>query len=158
MNDELQTDIRILIRTLLNMPAGSVRPGNQNQPNEGDEYVIVRLSEMSPTGWGGGGKDAYQSGIATFTLDFMGNNASFNARNLAIAMKSFYASSALESMNLGFIHCSAARDLSMIEMDMTPRYQVKLQFSYSFKYEFPQLVDDAWGQVESIKINLIAEQ
>lgn len=157
MNEDLQADLRELIRDLLGMPAGSVRPPD-NQPTEGDNYAIFEVSEMMPTGWAGSSLDAEQLGIATITIDFMGEGAAVYSRNLAIAMQSFYAANALMSLSMGFIKCSGARNLSMIEFERMDRYQVKLELSYKFKYERPKIVDDAYGTIENVNINLIAEQ
>lgn len=158
MNEDLQADLRELVRDLLGMPAGSVRPDNENQPTEGDTYALFEVTEMNPVGWGGSDMDAEQLGIATITIDFMGNGSAVNARNLAIAMQSFYAANALMVLDMGFIKCTPARNLSMAELERKERYQVKLMLSYKFKYERPQIVDDAYGEIEDIIVSLIAEQ
>lgn len=158
MNEDLQADLRELIRDLLGMPAGSVRPDNENQPTEGDGYALFEVTEMSPTGWAGSSIDAEQLGVATITIDFIGEGASVYSRNLAIAMQSFYAANALMILDMGLVKCGPARNLSMIEFERKARYQVKLMLSYKFRYERPQIVDDAYGTIENINISLIAEQ
>lgn len=157
MNNEIQSKLRVLIRDLLDMPAGSVRPADINQPTEGDDYAIMQVSDMNNIGWTGESIDAYQTGIATITLDFMGNNAGTYARNLALAMKTFYATNELLKMNLGFMNCGNAINLSAAELERVKRFRVKLMLSYSFTYDRPKIVADAHGLINEVNINLISE-
>lgn len=157
MNDEIQSKLRVLIRDLLDMPAGSVRPADINQTTEGDDYAIMQVSDMNNIGWTGESVDAYQTGIATITLDFMGKNAGAYARNLALAMKTFYATNELLKMNLGFMNCGNAINLSAAEIERITRFRVKLMLSYSFKYERPEIIESAYGTIDEINVKLIAE-
>lgn len=156
MNDDMQASLRVLIMTLLGMPSGSVRPFD-NQPTEGDSYAIMSEPDMQPLGWAGDSVDAYQTGIASFTIDFIGNNAGYLAGALKKVMQSYYASDVLQGLNLGFIDCSQARNLSMIELERTTRYQVVLTLSYSFQYDALADIGDI-GNFDNINIRLIAEQ
>lgn len=157
MNDDIEDDIRELIRFILNMPAGSVRPADENQPNEGNEYAIVQYSESIPRGWSGEYGTGQQSGIAVFTIDFMGDNSASHSRNLPLALQSFYAVNYLNSLNMGYVSCSGGRNLTALEIDRTKRYMVELRLSYVFSYERPQIVDEAYGEFDNINITIIGE-
>lgn len=157
MNEDTQEALRSLIRDLLGMPKGSVRPADENQPTEGDNYAIMQVTEMNPQGWAGESEDAYQSGIATITLDFMGEKSGVYARNLNIALQSFYAVNILMGLNLGLLECRQAINLSAAEIERIKRYRVTLLLSYAFKYDRPDIVNDATGSIDNININLIGE-
>lgn len=158
MNDDMQASIRVLIMTLLGMPSGSVRPANQSQPTEGDSYAIMSAPTMIPVGWAGDDVDAYQTGMASFTIDFIGTDAGYLAGALKKVMQSYYASDVLQGMSLGFMDCTQSRNLSIIELERTQRYQVTMTLSYSFKYDLPAGVMGGIGNFEKVNITLIAEQ
>ena len=156
MNEITQNKLRLLILTLLGMPDGSVRPADDSQPTEGDEYAIVQVSDMETQGWGGGNKDSYQTGMATLTIDFMGDRAARNAHALPLAMQTNYATDMLIGLNVGFLGCSSARDLTSLEIERVSRYQIKMQLSYTARYEQPLEIPDI-GNIESVPIGMIAE-
>lgn len=156
MNENTQIELRVLIQTLLGMPEYSVRPADDNQPTDGFDYAIVQVSDMESQGWGGGSKDAYQTGMATLTIDFMGDRAARNAHALPLAMQTNYATDTLIGLNVGFLGCSSARDLTSLEIERVSRYQIKMQLSYTAKYEQPLDIPDT-GNIESVPIGMIAE-
>lgn len=157
MNDDMQDDLRSLIRVILDMPAGSVRPADKNQTSEGNSYAIVQVTQMNPIGWSGESVDAYQTGVADITIDFMGVGALSYANRLPIAMQSFYTTNILLGLNLGYMGCSAARDLTKAELDRISRYRVVLQLSYTLSYAPPQVVTDSFVEMDNINITLIGE-
>lgn len=156
MNKDLQGDIRQLIQMLLNMPIGSVRP-SANQPNEGDEYAIMKVTRMTPTGWGTNGQISNQVGEAMLTLDFFGKNSLHNASQLPMAMRSYYATNQLIGLNLGYMTCSAARDLTALEFQRKSRHQVVLTLSYSITYEMPPIPGYEIGNIDTVDIELYVE-
>lgn len=156
MNESTLIELRVLIQTLLGMPEHSVRPADSSQPTSGSEYAIVQVSDMESQGWGGGSKDAYQTGMATLTIDFMGDRAARNAHALPLAMQTNYATDTLIGLNVGFLGCSSARDLTSLEIERVSRYQIKMQLSYTAKYEQPLDIPDT-GNIESVPIGMIAE-
>lgn len=156
MNESTLIELRVLIQTLLGMPEHSVRPADSSQPTTGSEYAIVQVSDMETQGWGGGSKDAYQTGMATLTIDFMANRASRNAHALPLAMQTHYATDTLIGLNIGYLGCNSARDLTSLEIERVSRYQIKMQLSYVAKYEQPPQIPDT-GNIESVTIGMIAE-
>ena len=156
MNENTQIELRVLIQTLLGMPEYSVRPADDSQPTDGLEYAIVQVSDMEAQGWGGGSKDAYQTGMATLTIDFMANRASRNAHALPLAMQTSHATDTLIGLNIGYLGCSSARDLTSLEIERVSRYQIKMQLSYTAKYEQPLEIPDT-GNIENVPIGMIAE-
>lgn len=156
MNEVTLIEIRVLIQTLLGMPEYSVRPADDSQPTDGSEYAIVQVGDMETQGWGGGSKDAYQTGIATLSIDFMGDRAARNARALPLAMQTNYAVDTLIALNVGYLGCDMARDLTSLEIERVSRYQIKMQLSYTAKYEPPPQIPDT-GNIETVPIGMIAE-
>ena len=157
MNKDLQGDLRQLIQMLLSMPEGSVRPANANQPNEGDDYAIMQVTRMTPTGWGTNGAISTQAGEAMITLDFFGKNSLHNASRLPMAMKSYYATNQLIGLNLGYMTCSDARDLTALEFERKSRHQVRLTLSYSITYEIPEIPGYEIGNIDIVDIELYVE-
>lgn len=156
MNKELQGELRHLLQIMLSMPACSVRPANDNQPTEGESYAVMQVTEMNPTGWGTGGEDAHQNGVATITIDFIGKDSLHYASQLPLAMKTPYAISALFKLKLGYMSCTAARDLSAIEFERKSRHQVKMMISYSLAYVKPaDFVTN--GVINPVNIDLYVE-
>ena len=156
MNENTQIELRVLIQTLLGMPEYSVRPADDSQPTDGFEYAIVQVSDMETKGWGGGNKDSYQTGMATLTIDFMGDRSARNAHALPLAMQTNYATDTLITLNVGYLGCSSARDLTSLEIERVSRYQIKMRLSYTAKYEKPLDIPDT-GNIESVPIGMIAE-
>lgn len=156
MDNNTQIEVRVLIQTLLGMPEHSVRPADTSQPIVGSDYAIVQVSDMETQGWGGSSKDAYQTGIATLTIDFMGDRAARNARALPLAMQTNYAVDTLIALNVGYLGCDMARDLTSLEIERISRYQIKMQLSYVAKYEQPPQIPDT-GNIETVPIGMIAE-
>lgn len=156
MDNNTQIEVRVLIQQLLGMPENSVRPADVSQPTTGSEYAIVQLTDMEAQGWGGSSKDAYQTGIATLTIDFMGDRAARNARALPLAMQTHYAVDTLIGLNIGYLGCSSARDLTSLEIERISRYQIKMQLSYTTRYEQPPQIPDT-GNIETVPIGMIAE-
>lgn len=156
MDNNTQIELRVLIQQLLGMPENSVRPADVSQPRTGSEYAIVQVSDMEAQGWGGSSKDAYQTGVATLTIDFMGDRAARNARALPLAMQTNYATDTLIALNVGYLGCDMARDLTSLEIERISRYQIKMQLSYVAKYEKPLDIPDA-GNIETVPIGMIAE-
>lgn len=145
-----ESKLRVLIKDLLGMPSGSVRPRG-NQPIEGDNIAIVYVSDVENRGWSGGNADAKQMSIATITIDFLGSKAKHYARQLKPAMQSSYAIEQMLKLDMGFVDCDAGRDLTALELDQIDRYQVKMQLSYSTKYEKPSTLPDVY-YIEQIPI------
>lgn len=150
MNKNIQASVRVLIKDLLGMPSGSVRP-QDNQPVEGNNFAIMRVAESNPIGWGGSNDGSVQSVIDTITIDFFGVRASHYASQLKIAMQSPYATEQMYKLGLGFIDCDAGRDLTALELDQIDRYQVKMRLSHSTKYERPDMIQGG-GHIEQILI------
>lgn len=156
MDNNTQIELRVLIQQLLGMPENSVRPADVSQPRTGSEYAIVQLADMVGQGWGGSSKDAYQTGVATLTIDFMGDRAARNARALPLAMQTNYAVDTLIGLNIGYLGCDMARDLTSLEIERISRYQIKMQLSYTARYEQPLDIPDT-GNIETVPIGMIAE-
>ena len=150
MDKNIQSSLRVLIKDLLGMPSGSVRP-QDNQPIEGNNFAIVRVSDTEYRGWAGGSENAQQQAIDTVTIDFFGVRASNYAGQLKLAMQTPYAIEHMTKLGLGFIDCDTARDLTALELDRIDRYQIKMRISYSTKYEKPSTLPDVY-YIEQIPI------
>lgn len=155
MDKNIQSGLRVLIKDLLSMPSGSVRP-QDNQPIEGNNFAIMRVTDTEYRGWAGGSENAQQQAIDTVTLDFFGVRASNYAGQLKIAMQTPLGVEGMTKLGLGFIDCENARDLTALELDQIDRYQVKMRVSYLISY-IPPDEFDSYGSIESVPIDMIAE-
>jgi hypothetical protein len=160
MNETVQIEIRVLIQRLLGMPEFSVRPADDNQPIEGSDIAIVQLTDTESQGWAGNSSNAYQTSIATLTIDFMGDSSSDRSNALPLAMQTNYANDTLLNLDIGYLDCSSARDLTALEIERVKRYQVKMRLSYATTYSMPATVPTEY-QVEhefiEIPIGLVGE-
>lgn len=160
MNDDKLIELRVLIQNVLGMPEYSVRPADESQPIDGSDYAIVQLSDTQSKGWSSGGLTSRQSGTVTLTIDFMGNNAKQYADQLSLAMQSRYAVDTLLGLDMGYLECSPARDLTALELERIKRYQVKLQLSCLSTYQVPTTVPPEYQvdkEFAAIPIGLITE-
>ena len=134
MNEITQAAVRVLIRDLLAMPMGSVRPGNQSQPTEGQTIACMVISELDSVGWSAVSQQdttqTHQQIVnVTATLDFLGDEAQTLANRLSVVMQRPDAQERLNALNIGYLGADSVRDLSALELDRLSRYQVKMQFS-----------------------------
>ena len=160
MNDDKLIELRVLIQNVLGMPEYSVRPADESQPIDGSDYAIVQLSDTQSKGWASGGLILKQSGTVALTIDFMGDNAKQYANQLSLAMQSRYAVDTLLSLDMGYLECSPARDLTALELERVKRYQVKLQLSYLSTYQVPTTVPPDYQEDKefaAVPIGLITE-
>lgn len=155
MDDTKQDALRMLIKNLLGMPYGSVRPST-NQPAEGDSYIIVKESDYNIMGQAGSGVGARQSGTVVFTIECMGDNAASNAKQINLAMRTDEANEELTVLGLGFISCNQPKNLTALEMDQIERWQVKLTLSFVEKYILEPNPEDI-PIIESVPVGIFAE-
>ncbi len=155
MDEDKQDVIRMLIKELLAMPYGAVRPSG-NQPTEGNSYIIVKAPDYEIKGHSGSGSDAVQVGVYTFTINCMGDSAARNCRQLNIAFRSDRAGEVLEGLGLGFISCSAGQNLTALEMDQISRWQTKLSLSFTEKLINQDIANN--DNINSATLNILFEK
>lgn len=153
MNEQLQNEFRALVRDLLGLPNGAVRPADITQPTEGDQFIIVQFSETDSVGtisnsYSSDIQTAHQYSEITLNLDFFGKNAGLQAQLLPAALRLSTATSRLDGLGLGFIGCDKARNLSTLELDRIARYQSKYYFSTVVSHSAPLLT------INSVEITL----
>lgn len=156
MNEQLQSQFRLLVLDLLGMPDGSVRPAGVTQPTEGDNFIIVEFSESDPVGTGGTTHDGdvqtvHQYTEIAVTLDFFGANAGQYAQQLPAAMRLSVATQRLDVLGLGFLGSDKATNLTALEMDRITRYRAKFYFSLVGSISAPL------SSIHSIQIGLSAD-
>lgn len=134
MNESTQSALRVLIRDLLNMPLGSVRPADKCQPVEGETLASVKVSEVEVIGWAGVSQDdeaqtRQQTVNVTLTIEFLGDEASSLVSLLPVVLQQPDAQARLTALNIGYLGAEPARDLSALELDRWSRYQINVQLS-----------------------------
>lgn len=160
MNHSKQIEIRVLIERLLGMAENSVRPSDQSQPMEGENYATMQVSEVNTLGWSGNNANSKEMKIYNLTLDFMGPLAVDYANDIDMAMKSRYAVDTLISMDMGFIECNSPRNLTALEMDRISRYQIKIQLSHAVGYKVSSTIPNEYqndSNINEVPLGLFIE-
>lgn len=154
MNEDINSQLRVLIQQLLGMELNSVRNADQNKPYTGDNIAIMQLVDFNPYGWSGD----QSTGEATFNIDFFGRDAPELASTLASAMQSHWATHKLDELNLGFVEVANVTNLTALESETTIRYRARLIMNYTKGiYSVPPEVDDP-ADIEQVTINTIIER
>lgn len=121
--------LRVLIKNALDMPSGSVRPYKKNQPVEGDNIAVLGVISIENEGWA---EVQHQSAIQDHVqlkeigieVNFLGENAAVLANLLPVVFQRPDIQEQLSALNLSYLYCEEARDLSFLETDNVIRYQV----------------------------------
>lgn len=157
MDKQAQANLRTLLCELLGMPAKSVRPGDLNQPNEGDNYAIVRITSLRHLGWSDGDSGAIkQLSEAELTIDFFGESSLMHASRLHLALQSRIGLDQMTRMGVGYLGSSTVLNLTELELERVRRYQVVLTLSLMTNYDAAE--ENGGGEFKEIIINLLAEQ
>lgn len=157
MNEQLQSQFRLLVLDLLKLPDGAVRPAGITQPTEGGQFIIAEFSESDPIGTPSASHEndvqtAHQYNEITVTLDFFGKDAGQYAQQLPTALRLSMATERLDAMGLGFLSADRARNLTALELDRITRYQSKFYFSVVASISAPLLT------INSVEIGLNVNQ
>lgn len=140
--DTTNTALRNLIRSLLGMPAGSVRPANQNAPTGSatDQFATVLLTPI-----GSEGTDDYLlspglnpneiteklvgSRRITASVQFFRGDALTKASRLESLMSSSRAIAAMQAAGLGLVTIHPVVNVAeKVDTYWEPRAQVSLEF------------------------------
>lgn len=122
--------LRVLIKNALGMPSGSVRPYKQNQPVEGgDNIAVLGVISVENEGWAevqhqSANQDHVQLKEIGIEVNFLGESAATLASLLAVVFQRPDIQEQLSALNLSYLYCEEARDLSFLETDNVVRYQV----------------------------------
>jgi hypothetical protein len=135
--------VRELVRTLLGMPANSVRPANQNAPTGvlGEQFATVYIGAIADTGMDdffvtpeaapSNNVTEVNQGQRLFTasIQFFRGDALAKAHRLHMLMGMSAGIEALHDAGLGFVRAHPARDLTQIvDTYWEPRGQVDIEF------------------------------
>lgn len=131
MQTDKQAALRLVLLDLLGWPSGTIRPGGLTQPTEGEYFAVLKVVQSQAMGWGA---ISESNGIAVrqqlirheVTLDFFGQNAATECLRCVGLMGQPWAVDALDSLGLSVTGIDPARDLSALELDRWPRWQVRL--------------------------------
>lgn len=136
--------LRKVIRDLLQMPAGSVRPSNDNSPADGSAFASVLIVSNLPTGWDGvaltPSPNPLEPDIVIEALTgtrqvladvtFYRANAFENARRLPALFQTSKGIALMRGANLGYTRASNVRDVSApYNGIMEPRALVSIEFT-----------------------------
>jgi hypothetical protein len=147
-SDTINDALRGLIRGLLEMPQGSVRPANQNAPvgTISEQYATVLLNNFAPTGQddhtisdfdlppdaSATAVNQNTSGCRTFSASiqiFRGDAFSKTVR-LSTLLQSAEARENLQNLGLGLVHISPALNLTaLVDTNWEERGQLEVEFS-----------------------------
>lgn len=134
MDKATQSALRVIIKNALDMPSGSVRQYKLNQPVEGDNIAIVGVVSIDDEGWA---ETQQQENIQShqqlktigIEVNFLGDNAATLASLLPVIFQRPDIQEQLSALNLSYLYCDEARDLSYVEIDNVARYQVVFYLS-----------------------------
>jgi hypothetical protein len=135
--------VREFVRTVLAMPANSVRPANQNVPTTtvDQQFASVLITLIEPSGWDDSRLENEASpstnvvesivGQRRFvaSVQFFRGNAYSQACRLYTLMSMSSSVALLQAAGLGFIRASAAKNLTtVIDTYWEERGQIDLEF------------------------------
>lgn len=140
----INTNIRTLIRTLLNMADGSVRPANQNDDPSGDQsedYATVLVYTTTPLGWDEvkevpliGDPFTNVETVAglrqvTASVNFFRGPAYQRAMRMQGIFQTSGAKDLMDSFGYGFISAGKPQDLSAVQSTyFEARAQIDIDF------------------------------
>jgi hypothetical protein len=139
--DSINEKIRLLIKTVLELPDGYVRPANRNAPTNSDPFATVYIVTSNDTGLPNV-KDVNEpepsNNVAetlenqvkiTVSVQFFRGAALGLIKKLGLLLRSSMAVQQMNNLGLGLIKASNARDLTqMIDAGWEPRAQMDIEF------------------------------
>lgn len=145
----VNTAIRAIIRDMLDMPAGSVRPANQDAPVGDSQFATVLLMSARSLGWAQP-KNTNEAAPSTnvneliesqvevlASVQFFKGDAFTKAKRLELVLQSSPAREQILNAGLGLVRFSQARDLSAIDATVfEPRGQIDITFSVIASEQF----------------------
>lgn len=135
--------VRELIRTVLALPADSVRPANQNAPTGtmDMQFATVLITFINPTGWDDSrieneaspSTNVQESVIGQrhfiASVQFFRSDAYTKASRLCTLLSLSSSIDKLQAVGLGFIRASAAKNLTtVVDTYWEERGQIDLEF------------------------------
>lgn len=141
--EQVNSDIRSLIRRLLLMQENSVRPANKNAPtgSEGDQFATVFLTNIAPTG----GDDLVRSNVGEgshnvrettegqrevlASINFYRGDAVSKAAKLQTLLSKSRATALMQELGLGLVSTSGVRNLGQtVGTKWEDRAQIDITF------------------------------
>lgn len=139
----VNTKVRELVRTVLAMPANSVRPANQNAPTGtmDQQFATVLITVINPTGWdesravneAGPSTNITESVVGqrhfVASVQFFRSDAYSQACKLRTLMTLSSSVEKMQALGLAFVRASAAKNLTtVVDTYWEERGQVDLEF------------------------------
>lgn len=129
---------RTVIRTLLAMPANSVRPANRSAPTGTEQFATVLVTGIRAEGedeqrYANAAGQTVTETVegqrrATASVQFFRADAMSKATRLGVLLRTSAASDSLRAAGLGFIRAGPVRDLSGIDAaDWEERAQIDIE-------------------------------
>ncbi|MCL2829842.1 MAG: hypothetical protein FWD77_03770 [Betaproteobacteria bacterium] len=140
--NEINRHVRELVRVLLSMPKNSVRPANQNAPTGGTTpFATVLIPTLQATGVddvrlkdeAAPSLNVEESAVGQrafmASVNFYGKDAFTRACRLHALLRMPHATERVQSMGLGLVRMSVARDLSAVVNSLwEERGQIDIDF------------------------------
>lgn len=141
LEEDLNRRVRVLVRTLLDMPTNSVRPADRNAPTGSidQQFATVRIVMMQATG-----EDEYRYSnqpaneveeavvgmrLMMASINFYRGNAYSQAQHLIAMLSTTKAIQLMQQLGLGLVNTSQARNLTTFTSTLSePRGQIDLEF------------------------------
>jgi hypothetical protein len=135
--------VRELVRSVLAMPADSVRPANQNAPTGtvDMQFATVLITDIKPTGWDdirveneASPSTSLQESVVgqrhmVASVQFFRGDAYSQACKLRTLLSLSSSIDKLQAAGLGFVRASAAKNLSaVVDTAWEERAQIDLEF------------------------------
>ena len=135
--------VRELVRTLLNMPANSVRPANQNAPAgaKTEQFATVLITIIDRTGWDESNlknEISPSTNVAetiigqrkfTASVQFFRGDAYTKAARLGILLQTSSAIGKMQAVGLGLVKVGAATNLTaVVDTFWEERGQIIIEF------------------------------
>ena len=135
--------VRELVRTLLDMPANSVRPANQNAPTGtvDTQFATVLITSVNTTGWderrlineASPSTNVQESTVGQrhviASVQFFRGDAFTKACRLRTLLDLSMATDKMQAAGLGFIRASPAKNLTMVvDTFWEERGQIDIEF------------------------------
>lgn len=141
------TELRNLVRRLLSLPDGSVRPANQAAPTGGDPFVSVFRSRTDPVGaetLSFDGEHETETIRSSYLSTVSINAYGTNAYDLLLKLRSVLASSAglagMKAIGGGIVTMGQVADLSaIVGAGYEERARIELQISHTHTVVADQL-------------------
>lgn len=147
MSDDVNKDIRQLVRTVLGMPEDSVRKANQDgmpSGGQGDAYATVFISEYAREGWDAleqKDEDAPSLNVEetvhgqrniTASVQFFRAGALTRARRLELVLNFSSSLELMQDLGLGLVDVSSVTDLTgVVDTYFEERARIVLRFHVS---------------------------